>query len=410
MARHYSSKDFFRQVPNALLARYFHARSLFAELDFDAMKEARPDALFERWLGLPDAQRSEMDAQLRGIFDMGCEKGFRAIIDEAEWHFLTVRNDPQAHKAFVEMLAQLSNHIERAMITFLDHQEFWNGATHFYRADTLPYWRKRKNLPRVAAAVDDPSLLKLADAIRDYFHLIEGRGKNCVVEPFRRGDLDYFFAYPEDYSAHSVEWVDGKFGRRPHNPAFEVVYVYSRRDGTLDLNFRGSYKAIEPLQAMFSAAILKLPELPDDPSDGRVYDLNLLRLREFDFVYSMESGIQDVRVKKLRLSSTYKKGDRITLEADVEHNPNAVYDLLDKVGKGLPLHLYSITQVELAVSVVADISKPAKVMTIRITYPNSCSLKYDALDLKLRDMLSASGLEPREAAEPSNMSGAETEA
>ena len=53
----------------------------------------------------------------------------------------------------------------------------------------------------------------------------EGRGTHCVVEPVRRGALDYFFAYPEDYSQHSVEWVDGQFGQRPHHPAFEVIYV-----------------------------------------------------------------------------------------------------------------------------------------------------------------------------------------
>lgn len=38
-------------------------------------------------------------------------------------------------------------------------------------------------------------------------------------------------------------------------------------------------------------------------------------------------------------------------------------------------------------------------MNIHITYPNSCSLKYDELGLKLRDMLSASGIEPREPAD-----------
>lgn len=41
--------------------------------------------------------------------------------------------------------------------------------------------------------------------------------------------------------------MNGDFARRPHNPAFEVVYVYNQSEGTLDLNFRGSYKAIEPL-------------------------------------------------------------------------------------------------------------------------------------------------------------------
>ncbi len=44
-------------------------------------------------------------------------------------------------------------------------------------------------------------------------------------------------------------------------------------------------------------------------------------------------------------------------------------------------------------------NKPAKAVTIRITHPNSCSLKYDELDLKLRDMLEASGIEPKESVE-----------
>ncbi len=135
-------------------------------------------------------------------------------------------------------------------------------ATHFYHADTLPYWRKRKKMSnRRPAAVDEASLQQLAGLIQNYFHRVEGGGKNCIVEPFRRGDLDDFFAYPEDYSQHSIEWVDGEFGRRPHNPAFEVIYVYSQKEGSIDLNFRGSYKAIEPLQGMFAQAILKLDGL-----------------------------------------------------------------------------------------------------------------------------------------------------
>ena len=42
-----------------------------------------------------------------------------------------------------------------------------------------------------------------------------------------------------------------------------------------------------------------------------------------------------------------------------------------------------------------DADKPPKAVAIRITHPNSCSLKYDELDLKLRDMLNASGIEPK---------------
>ena len=396
MTRHYSTREFFRQMPNALLARYFHARDLFHDLDFATMKETQPEKLFTAWLELPDGKRNTMDAEFRDIFEMSCEKGFRAILDEAEWRLVA---DPQGHTEFVDKLAALANHCERAMITFLDHASFWKGATLFYHADTLPYWRKRKNLPHQPAAVHEDGRRELATQIRNYFHHTEGRGKNCVVEAFRRGELDYFFAYPEDYSQQSTEWVDGEFGRRPHNPAFEVIYVYSQKEGSLDLNFRGSKKAIEPLQGMFATTILKLPELPPDPKDERIYDLNPLRERNFQFVFDVGSGIQSVAVKKLRLSSKVKKGDRITVEADASGNPYAIYDLLDKIGKSLPLYLYNVTQVELAASVTGEADKPLKSVTIRITHPNSCSLKYDELDLKLRDMLEASGIEPKEPAE-----------
>ena len=393
MTGQYSTKSFFRQMPNALLARYFNEQGLFGDIDFSAMKEGKPDELFKAWLALPDKQRNKMDAEFRDIYEISCEKGFRAIIDEAEWQMQEVPDDLTA---FVEKLSALSNHYERAMITFLDHNNFWRGATRFYHADTLPYWRKRKNLSHNKAAVDEVSLKQLAESIRYYFHHTEGRGNNCVVEPFRRGNLDYFFAYPEDYSQQNIEWVDGEFDRRPHTPAFEVIYVYSQKEGSLDLNFHGSKKAVEPLQGMFATAILKLDELPPDPKDERIYDLSLLLQKDFDFTYDVGSGIEEIKVKKLRLSSQVKKGERITLEADPSQDSDAVYDLLDQIGKAIPLNMYNITQVELSASVIVDPNKPAKQTSFRITYPNSCSLKYDELGLKLRSMLSASGIEPKE--------------
>jgi len=393
MTGQYSTKSFFRQMPNALLARYFNEQGLFGDIDFSAMKEGKPDELFKAWLALPDKQRNKMDAEFRDIYEISCEKGFRAIIDEAEWQMQEVPDDLTA---FVEKLSALSNHYERAMITFLDHNNFWRGATRFYHADTLPYWRKRKNLSHNKAAVDEVSLKQLAESIRYYFHHTEGRGNNCVVEPFRRGNLDYFFAYPEDYSQQNIEWVDGEFDRRPHTPAFEVIYVYSQKEGSLDLNFHGSKKAVEPLQGMFATAILKLDELPPDPKDERIYDLSLLLQKDFNFTYDVGSGIVEVMVKKLRLSSQVKKGERITLEADPSQDSDAVYDLLDQIGKAIPLNMYNITQVELSASVIVDPNKPAKQTSFRITYPNSCSLKYDELGLKLRNMLAISGIEPKE--------------
>ena len=268
MARHYSTKDFFRRSPNELLERYFLEQGLFADLNIAEMKATKIDVLFDAWLNLPSDERNLMEAELCEIHALSTEQGCLAIIDEAGWH---LHAEQDQLEAFVEKLSALPNHYHRAMITFLDYHDYWNGATRFCHADTLSYWRKRKNLGHNAAAVDAAPLDQLAQAIRTYFHVTEGRGNHCVVETLRRGKLDYFFAYPEDHSQQSVEWVNGEFGNRPHNPAFEVVFVYSQSDGSLDLNYRGSRKAIEPLQSMFATAILKLGELPPDPKDARVY-------------------------------------------------------------------------------------------------------------------------------------------
>ena len=62
MSRHYSSKDFFRQMPNALLARYFNARGLLPELDFNAMPEGKPEYVFS----LPHEGKPNSETGRRG--------------------------------------------------------------------------------------------------------------------------------------------------------------------------------------------------------------------------------------------------------------------------------------------------------------------------------------------------------
>ena len=178
MARHYATRDLFRQMPNALLARYFAGRTVFGEFDFAAMSETRYDELFAAWLAIPESQRNTMDAEFRDIFEMGCEKGFRAIMDEALWH-LAQDADPDAYTTFVNKLSAMASRFERATVIFLDYSAFWKGSTRFYHADTPPYWRKRKHPGHQAAVVDAASTDQLATLIPTYFHNTEGRGVGC---------------------------------------------------------------------------------------------------------------------------------------------------------------------------------------------------------------------------------------
>ena len=102
MIQHYSIKDFFSQMPNALLARYFKTKGLFSDLDFDRMEEGKPDELFAAWPVLPDKQRNAMDAEFREVFEMSCEESFRAVIDEAEFQL-----DEKGFTALIEKMSAL---------------------------------------------------------------------------------------------------------------------------------------------------------------------------------------------------------------------------------------------------------------------------------------------------------------
>src|SRR5688500_11348548 len=145
---------------------------------------------------------------------------------------------------------------------------------------------------------------------------------------------------------------------------------------------------------MFAKAILKLPQLPPKLKDERIYELDKFSRSGFEFRYDAGSGIQDVTVTLIRLTSRINKSERITVEAKPDGNPDAIYEFLAKMS--LPLNLYYVTQVILTASVVMKPGEKPKEIPIRLTWPNSCSLKRDALGDTLRTMLVASGIEPKE--------------
>ncbi len=306
MAQEYQPRRFFRNAPNRLLQRYFAARNVLSEVDFGALSETQVEPIYEAWLKLSDDARKEMEQDFQDIDELATEGGSKAILDEAGWH----------GEDLAEQFASLMGFHEHAFWTNLERPKYWQGALAFHHADGVPfsYWRKRKNVPRKPASVDAFCIRQLEQNLSNYFHKMQGRGQNCKVDCYKRNDLDYFFAYPEDYAHASVEWVGKEFKRRPHHPAFEIIFVYSQNDGTLEIYLTGDRKPVPDLQAIFADTILKA-ELGPDEKDERVYDLNPVRSRQFQFVYGPESGIVEVVVKKLRLTVCGKK-ERILLEAD----------------------------------------------------------------------------------------------
>ena len=275
MARQYSHRHFFRLVPNSLLGRYFHEkRGVLQEIDFDALKETEVEPIFEAFTALPPDQQAKIEAEFQDIDTMACQGGVTALTDEADFH---------GDGNFPEAMSKIEGFHGKVMWCLMEHPDYWTGATLFLHSDNIAdsYWKKRKDLPHEPPNVDEEYTERLADAISHYFHSREGRGRNCKVEVFRRHEKEYFFAYPEDFAQSGIEWVRNKLDSRARHPAFEIIFVYTQDEGSLDIHAPRNTKSVPQLQQIFADTILGLDELDEFGGDNLVYVLDELANREF---------------------------------------------------------------------------------------------------------------------------------
>ena len=292
MAAQYSHMQFFRHVPNAQLAAYFESKDIDLGINFTeekGKKKKKKEEIFQAFTALPADQQANIEAEFQDVNAMACEGGVAALIDEADFH---------QDEGFIESISEIDGFHAKVMWAFLEKKNYWKGATMFLHADNVSssYWKKRNDFPSVPPHVEDDDIKALAKAISDYFHTTQGRGRNCKVEPYRRNSKEYFFAYPEDFGQSGVEWISDSLKTRARHPAFEIIFVYSEKEGSLDIYAPKNTKAVPELQKLFAKIILKLDTLQDGSIDKRIYDLEPLADSDFEFKIEPETGIVGIGV------------------------------------------------------------------------------------------------------------------
>lgn len=386
MASQYQHRQFFRRVPNALLARYFEASDVDLGVDFKDLTETQVEPIFVAFTALPEEKQAEMEVDFQDINALASEGGVEVLLNEAAFY---------EDESFPEAISAIDGYHAKAMWAFLHKPEYWKGASALLHADTIAgrFWKKHNDLPMVQPHVDEEDIHELEQAISRYFYKSEGRGRNCKVEPYRKMETgkEYFFAYPEDYGQSGVEWDRNSLTTRSRHPAFEIIFVYCEAEGSLDIYAPKNTKAVPELQKLFAKAILKLDTLADGTIDKRVYNLDPLADPNFEFQFPPGSGISEAIVTKLRLTLKHGSRRRIVLEADTKQNSMAVYDLL----KELSPPPYDITQVSIKAVFEAQPGKRAGSKTFNVTWPNLCNLGHEGRDNLIRQMLADSSIEPQ---------------
>ena len=139
-----------------------------------------------------------------------------------------------------------------------------NGGAHGARGQTCRDW---------AAPRPQPTAVRLAAAVTELFRQKEARGEHCVIEQFRRGDKEYYFAYAQDHRQISLEYAGGRMTNRPHRPAFEIIFIHDDIRRTLSIWHQGRQERVQGLQVAFAQAVLGRVIPARSPRDLRVYDL-----------------------------------------------------------------------------------------------------------------------------------------
>lgn len=393
MTRHFQIKKFFREAPNNKLSCYFHEKNLLSDVDFEQLNETDIEPVFKEYISLPMDKRIEIEGDFKDLFTMSYEGGYKTILEVGKIY----------GEDLEPIISELDGFYDVAFWSFFERREIFDKALQFCNLNDLPkrYWKKRPDLPEVEAETNQKYIKDLENAVIDFFRSNEGRGHNCKIDHHKLGDKDYFFAYPEDYTRLFIEWENDKFEQVRHKLAFEIIFVYSENERTLDIYYEGSYEVVRDLQVIFCKNILK-KDVERLYKDKKVYELDVLKDRNFQFVFEPTDGIEDVLVKKLRFSFFFESKKRFILEADPSYNRYAVYDLMEQLimndselkSYKIPLDDLKITQVTIQVKFKPDGKRGKNTKTFDVSYPNSCSLKNEGRDLILRKMLIASKIEP----------------
>ncbi len=378
MVQHYSPKTFLRQTSNAMLHACFNRHEALAGVAWNELAEHQIDVVYDGWQDLPEAQRLAIERIFEDAEELANEDGLKALIEEGQFHGLDLATE----------LEQFPNYRDKAIYVSLNYPRVFEVAGTINRAHSLPqrYWYRRGSMPLLQPDVSPEGISRFRDAISAYFRQTQGRGHKCTVDPYLRVNrYHYFFAYPDDYAdtylGHDEE---GRFIRRPQRPAFEVIFIFDPVDGTLDLYAKGGKEVREALQIIFCRTLVG-KELPPESRNSHPYELNCLKSRSFSFVTDPTDGIEEIRVRKLRLSILGGAKRRIILEADPAAGADDVYDMMDQcLNRGnLPDALINVTLAELHFRWHHTGQGRQKTLTFDLSFPDKSNLKSKREDLRL---------------------------
>jgi len=374
----YSPKRLIRSVSKPLLRCYFEGRGLLTDFGWEEYAEGDPLPIMEALDDLDNAAHESVNTDFAVVTELATDGGSRLIYEEAAFW----------KRPWVSKLDGMANDYERAMLALIEDRGLLDTALACNEIDRFGESRwQRWNVGKRLQVTDDQD--GLAKALRRIFKE-QGRGSRCHIETLDRREPERFccFAYPEDYPKTDLGYDEqNRFGRHTRRTATELIFVYRREDGVLEMVGKGDKKQKERIAEAFCKTMLGLKTLPD-PRRNPPYDLAVLKRRDFAFNTDPADNIASVEVRLLRFDLPGKGYRRLVLSArPTPEVPDVLHAMIDEAidKSNFPLSELLVSQARLAFKFRGQNGQRGRTLTFEVTYPDRCNLKdngYDAVAKK----------------------------
>jgi hypothetical protein len=143
----------------------------------------------------------------------------------------------------------------------------------------------------------------------------------------------------------AIEYNKGEMTKRPHRPAFEVIFVHDDRLRTLSIWHQGKKERIVDLQLAFAKTVLGCDIPRESPADDRVYDLDVFLDPDFVFRPRPELGIAGAETRKIGVRVLGVEPLAINIDLGSNTPASVLYRLLKAATADIPKSMLKVARI-----------------------------------------------------------------
>lgn len=380
MARSFDPVAVLKTLSRPLLRKFLdvHYPNPDCDVPWTLSTAPRRTTFLDEWMSLPEQQRERMQLTLQEIFHLSCEDGMRSLSTELR----AARPDslPDFHR--------LPHRLDQAMWSWLHHRDIFEHAILFAQADRLSHgrlWKRWKVSPPMKLQLTAENLQALEKRLAAWYFTREMRGRHCSIHHFeRQNGTHYFFAYLDDWPNALMKFAaDGSLHTSHGRYAFNNVFAYDSRTGTLDITAAPRKASEEALPRMFAETILGIKEA-SACRIRRVYHLDHLLHPEFQFKTEPDDRIAHIQLTHMRVGhrSAKPNGQYKEIGFGRDQSLAQIRDCVrrDLVDNDTDRDLLTVQSVGFRLQFRSKNNTRARPMSFHVSAPNTCDLKEKSED------------------------------